>query len=443
MTTTRAARIAVLHGINYYNAGDHGIVYAMLVGLQGIEPRPSITLLSPFLDANAERRDFIARAQAPVADGYPPEVPDLYQVPAGRAWGGHTLFEMARTGLVVTLLTILPRPIGRWVASLSAFGRAILDSDIVVSKGGGFLLDRGARYIVPLHLASIWCAIRLGKPVVIFAQTVGPFDRPLARRIASFVLKRVRWILVRDDYSVDVCTRVLGVGADRVARVGDAAFLLARLPDGSIGAPAGADDPRSGAAMSLVAPRFAGIKGDEAEERFVDLMSRVVSGIAERLGRPTTIIPHLESGPSNDRELAERIVGRTGGASVASILDVAHPARIVRTLAGREFAICTRMHSMIFSIVAGTPFVGISYLPKTDSLLRELGLGDWIVPMHEVIADPVAGSARVERIAREILADHGAALARVRRARESALLASEAGVDVVARLARQAVEESR
>jgi len=43
-----------------------------------------------------------------------------------------------------------------------------------------------------------------------------------------------------------------------------------------------------------------------------------------------------------------------------------------------DLFIGVRLHSLIFSAVNGIPFIGISYDPKTDSLIEEMGYQDKI-----------------------------------------------------------------
>ena len=51
------------------------------------------------------------------------------------------------------------------------------------------------------------------------------------------------------------------------------------------------------------------------------------------------------------------------------------------------------MHSMIFAIDANLPFVALSYLPKSDSMLAEAGLDDWRLSLPDLAIDHVSNSS--------------------------------------------------
>ena len=65
-----------------------------------------------------------------------------------------------------------------------------LDADLIISTGGGFLND----FYTPANLGRFWGLYftkMLGKPVVIYAQSIGPLNKPFYRWIARCVLNKV------------------------------------------------------------------------------------------------------------------------------------------------------------------------------------------------------------------------------------------------------------
>jgi polysaccharide pyruvyl transferase WcaK-like protein len=49
-----------------------------------------------------------------------------------------------------------------------------------------------------------------------------------------------------------------------------------------------------------------------------------------------------------------------------------------------DVALTTRLHGAVFSAAAGTPFAAFSYLPKVQGFLREVGMGEWCIPMKDL-----------------------------------------------------------
>ncbi|MEP5937633.1 MAG: polysaccharide pyruvyl transferase family protein [Erythrobacter sp.] len=381
--------VLILHGINYYNAGDHGIVLAMLKALRKKFSGVSITVASPFRRNNQLEHRYVKRVRSNNEIAYPDEVSDLYQLPVGKKAKLVTLgYGLKALGFCLCL-TLMPHFLRKRFASATEFGSAVLVADVVLSKGGGFLLDRGTTYSVPIHLITIWIAVMLHKKTVIYAQTIGPFESSFGRIVAGFVLRRVSLVLVRDQYSYNYSIAELRIDAAKVKLTADAAFALASDHEAAT-VPAQCSEARRPegmlrACITLVSPRFAGLPEASAEDQYCRAIARVAEDIA-RKGFDVVFIPHLESGKFSDRILAERILGMCPAdmAETIRILEPTSPVDIINLMTQCDIAICSRMHSMIFSIDARLPFIAISYLPKSDSMLVEAGLDDWRVSLPQM-----------------------------------------------------------
>src|SRR5687768_488619 len=66
---------------------------------------------------------------------------------------------------------------------------ALQHADVVISSGGGFLSTNYPYYQVRLYMFTL--GKLLGKPVVIIAQSIGPFDTRTSRLLIPFFLKRL------------------------------------------------------------------------------------------------------------------------------------------------------------------------------------------------------------------------------------------------------------
>jgi len=99
-----------------------------------------------------------------------------------------------------------------------------LDADIVISKGGSFLSD----YYAPDVLGRFWglyFAEVLGKPVIIYAQSIGPFEKPFYRWIARYVLNKADLITLRDKESKGILDSI-GVTRPPIYVTSDSAFAM-------------------------------------------------------------------------------------------------------------------------------------------------------------------------------------------------------------------------
>ena len=381
-------KILILHGINYYNAGDHGILLSMLLALKKNINNVKIKVASPFLANIKNDLNYISSVRNGFEHLYPDEIPDLYQLPVGKKRKLRVLFYGLRLIIITALFSCIPYYFRKKLSGITRFTSEVADADIILSKGGGFLLDVGTSYKIPTHLVTIWIAILFKKKVLIYAQTVGPFKSRIALDIAKFVLKKVTLILVRDEYSKAYCENSLKIPSEKLILSADSAFELNK--DIDFKSPKIINEVDNEArpktiCISLVSPRFAGLQNKVFEENYCTMMSMTASTLAKQ-GYQIVFIPHLESGSYSDRILAKRILGQCEESSKTSIsiLPPLNPLEIIKKMESSYVCVCSRMHSMIFALDARVPFLALSYLPKSDSMLKEACLDSWRLSLVEL-----------------------------------------------------------
>ena len=107
---------------------------------------------------------------------------------------------------------------------------AIRASDLVVFGGGSLLQDATSFRSLSYYIAFIYLTKVLGKPLVVYANGIGPLRSALGKRLTRAALLTAREITLRDPESESVL-RQLGVGIDaKVTVTADPAFLLTPAP---------------------------------------------------------------------------------------------------------------------------------------------------------------------------------------------------------------------
>ena len=220
-------RVVVLHGTNYWNMGDLGLMVAMIESLRREIDGAEIEILSQFEDR-------------PKAEGQQFDISDLDV--SERPWitlstsdsrlvrAAHLAIQVVTNLVLLALVRILGETLARRVPLLRrSAALSLASADVIVSKPGGFI---HGKYAVPgaYHLSEILLATFAGPPVVIYAQSVGPFGRRSGVAIASRVLDRTRAVLVRDRPSLRTCLEELGLSEEKVRLTADEAFLLEAPP---------------------------------------------------------------------------------------------------------------------------------------------------------------------------------------------------------------------
>jgi len=115
------------------------------------------------------------------------------------------------------------RAVSRW--NPFALIYTLLRSDIVLSCGGDTLQDNEEAGILISHLLIILTARFLGKPVVAYAQGVGPLKSFWRRRLARIVYDRLDLITVRSQGSKDNLLKI-GVEHPPIVVTADPLFAV-------------------------------------------------------------------------------------------------------------------------------------------------------------------------------------------------------------------------
>jgi len=250
---------------------------------------------------------------------------------------------------------------------LGSARRLARQSDLLVSGGGGLLQDATSWRSPLYYLGVLRLARGAGIPVACVGHGIGPLRRALVRRLTRRALSRVEALAVRDRASEEAL-RDLGVTRE-VEVTADLAFVLPRPTQeevdrawGKAGLPA---SPGPAALIALRSPVTAGPRRDLA-----DRLAEAIGSACERLALRAVFVamqrPH-------DDEFAARVIDAMSYEADLVTADLS--ARELLALAGGcDLVIAMRLHALIFAAICGVAPVAISYDPKVDGLMEQLGL---------------------------------------------------------------------
>lgn len=238
-----------------------------------------------------------------------------------------------------------------------AVGRALRQADLVLSGGGTLLQDATGPGSIPYYLGIIAAARALGRPVMVYAQGVGPIRSAWGRRMLA-VLNGVQLITTRDEASAEFL-RCAGVRRPPIEVTADAALALPRPPRRDH--PLLPSGPRPRIGLS-VRPWNGG---------HLDALARAADACVARLGGVAVFIPMQFP---EDLEASREVVARMRRRAL--VIERQLPARELPGLfASLDLLAGMRLHALIFGALAGVPLVGLSYDPKVDHFLASLEAG--------------------------------------------------------------------
>ena len=214
------------------------------------------------------------------------------------------------------------------------------------------------------YLSVIRMAHRLGKPVVLYANGIGPVKQSENRRRVKKVLDTVDLITLRDHGSAKEL-RELGVTGPRVKITADPVFYLA---------PAGEDRARElldHAGLRADMPFVAvSVRRWRDTEQFVRELAKTCDHISRTHG---LAVLFLMMQPDKDREITEQV--RAAMEEKSYLVDEpCTPRENMAVLGQAKMCLAMRLHTLIFAARMAVPSLGLVYDPKVASYLNELDL---------------------------------------------------------------------
>ena len=241
---------------------------------------------------------------------------------------------------------------------------ALRHSDALISGGGSLLQDTTSTRSLLYYLSVIQCARLLGKPVMLYANGIGPVRKPANRRRVKRVVERAALVTLRDHSSARELAD-MGVARTDLRVTADPVFHLS---------PA---DPQRAAAL------LAGT-GMPGHRQFVAVSVREWPDTGDFFAQLARLCDHLRRTygleilfllmqPSRDRSAAQRVREQMEESSWLLEEDCT-PRELMAVLGQAKLCLAMRLHTLIFAARMAVPSMGLVYDPKVESYLKELDL---------------------------------------------------------------------
>jgi colanic acid/amylovoran biosynthesis protein len=435
----KMTEIAITNVYSAGNQGDAAILVGMLRVLRNDLPDARFTIFSLHPEND---REF-----------YRPRQADVEPNPIMPRSKASVLMQFVMWVLASLLAGRARMVTDRWIP-FSTY-RKLSESDVHVSCGGAYLNDSwGFSYMV--HLLTIVVSKLLCKPIILYPQTIGPFRKRFARLVARIVLSRVDAILVRDDFSKAFLRNSLRITQTPIYDGSDAAFLLppaSRHRARQILEEEGLAQGKPLVGMTVRRWVFPFAKNSREKYRdFKATMARIADHVVEIKGAIPVFVPMvcIPGKPlEQDDEASRDVIRAMRRGDAARLLRSSHysPEEIKGVIGEMKLQIATRMHSVIFASSMNVPVVAVAYEPKTNSLMKALGLERFVFEIETLSFEEMIRSIdvvwedgekwmrivapRVESM-RQDAAKAGSIVASLCRS-----LAASAGRDSIGRLARR------
>lgn len=301
------ARVVISGYYGFQNAGDEAVLYSMIQALRSLEPGLEITVLS----------------QRP---------------------------EQTAAALGV-------KAVNRWQPA--AIAGAVRQADLFISGGGSLFQDVTGPKSLLYYSGVVTLACLLGKPVMIYAQGLGPLKRRWSRWLAGKVLDGVQLITLRDSESRQLLGE-LGIKRPPVYVTADPVL---GLDPGTMELQPGLEKWRQ---LDLKEPVVGiSVRSWPNAAGCWPVLARLADDLVAR-GWQVLFLPFQFPADVDACRQVARLMDQP-----ALVLRENMALGTIMAITGRlQFLIGMRLHALILAAVMGVPFLALSYDPKVAAFAR-------------------------------------------------------------------------
>ena len=262
--------------------------------------------------------------------------------------------------------------------------------DIVINSGGDHLSGEYGLATVDTFINILYC-ILLGKPVVLYGESLGYFRSTYLKYFANFVINKTKLIIVRDEIS-EKYLRDNNITSPEIHLTGDPAFLLNPAPISDVYqilSMEGINEihrPLIGINASGLIGNFMEVESKKAETYTISMMSKVIDNLVETLDANIILIPHVYAKTNDDRSIIRKIYIDVKNKQKVDVIENEYSPEELKGIIGQcDLFIGARMHSTIASTSMFVPTVGIAYSHKMYGIIgKMLGQDKYIIDIKQL-----------------------------------------------------------
>ena len=259
--------------------------------------------------------------------------------------------------------------------------------DWIIFCGGELITAAGPVTLIVLY--EIIFGKLIGKPVMLWAQTYGPFNLKYTRPFIRWVLNKANLITTREEISRTYLNDI-GVTAP-IFGTADATFMLPAIPREEaltlIEHETGIPKNELMVGITAIPWHFPGEKDPNKKfENYLEAVAGAVDYIIEKLNAHVIFFPHVTLPPSNDdRLISKEVFNRIENKSKVTILTKDYPPEQLKGMYGcMSFFIGTRFHSCIFALSMHVPTIAIRYTHKATGIMKMLDMDVYVCNINTI-----------------------------------------------------------
>lgn len=248
--------------------------------------------------------------------------------------------------------------------SMKGVADILRHSDALLFGGGSLLQDSTSTRSLFYYLSVIRMAQHLHKPVMLYANGIGPVCRKRNRRWVKKVVERADLVTLRDHSSKEELEK-MGVPAQKLQVTADPVFCMDPAPQEraeELLSTVGMDQDTNFVAVS--------VRNWRDTETFFQGLAKFCDELHRRHGLEVLFLPMQQE---KDMEPSRRVQALMEEPSFL-MEESCTPRELMAVMGMGKLCLAMRLHTLIFAARVAVPSLGLVYDPKVASYLDELGL---------------------------------------------------------------------
>lgn len=344
-------KIVLTNAWSYYNKGDAAIVVSMLRALTTSYSNSQFSFLAfdPESFKKAQKKGEIPRTVRIL-----PEICTTRTVKILLSKDHAGIFTL----FLLVFLPLILKILRRIDSTLDLTLKHLETSDIIISCGGNQLYSivgfSFLRHLYPL----IWGKLICKKPLMIFAQSIGPIRGYLNSIIVKFILDRSDCITLRENYSEKYLRKNLKIKCRNLFTTADATFML-QTEQRSIGSK---NRIKSNLVGITIRPWF--LIHNKSYWRYVSTIADFIEYLQKIYHAEVILIAFSQiPGFEDDLQACNDVYNAVKNKKNLAIIEMRDFSlkEVNKVMLDLNYLVGTRMHSVIFASILGVPSVVISY----------------------------------------------------------------------------------
>jgi len=286
---------------------------------------------------------------------------------------------------------------GRMAAHNPAL-RAILDSDLVVERGGPFFAA-GRSPVNPslyFYALPLLYARRGGIPFGFAPESIGPLANRFARNFVGDLFRDACFISVRENISRATLVKC-GVKESSIQTMLDSAFWVKPRHSTRLSSVLSRHGLDRGSFISIVCRQWLEVDQRRYHRELAAVIDRLVPKIFPRAALVLNAYGPL-GGPDDSRATRQLFEYIQKKEYVSLVEEDLAPDELAALYGQADLLLGTRLHSVILSLTGGTPVVAVSYGgPKTRGIMQLLGLDRYVVDINTVDRETIIALMRTAK----------------------------------------------